>query len=149
MPIWDAEWAHTNVCIWDVAAAHLCAEKALDERGGNIGGEAFLVTGPGPAWKMQDARNALQVIRFGILLDSALICSCLALFKESFGIQVHLAATHLDHGTHRRGVPLPPILLLTTVLRSLWLSAENHAEMGWRTHLPATFHARVYARRGD
>ena len=61
VPVWDAEWAHTNVCVWDVAAAHLCAESALEKRGDEVGGEAFLVTGSGPAWKMQNTRDALQV----------------------------------------------------------------------------------------
>jgi hypothetical protein len=61
VPVWDAEWSHTNVCVWDVAAAHLALEDALRTHPENVGGEAFLITGNGPAWTMRDYRNALKV----------------------------------------------------------------------------------------
>ncbi|KZV62448.1 NAD(P)-binding protein [Peniophora sp. CONT] len=87
VPIWDAEWAHTNVCVWDVAAAHLRAEDALDKRGDEVGGEAFLITGPGPAWTMQDTRNALQHYSTKILVFkfiSPLLIWFLAHIVEAF-----------------------------------------------------------------
>jgi hypothetical protein len=61
VPVWDAEWSHTNVCVWDVAAAHLSLEDALHHRREKVSGEAFLVTGNGPAWTMRDIRGSLQV----------------------------------------------------------------------------------------
>ncbi|KAI0050382.1 NAD(P)-binding protein [Auriscalpium vulgare] len=60
LPIFDQDWSHTDVCVWDVAAAHLSLEDTLRRDPGSVGGEGFLVTGNGPAWKMQDARKALE-----------------------------------------------------------------------------------------
>ncbi|KAI0057813.1 NAD(P)-binding protein [Artomyces pyxidatus] len=61
VPVFDRRWSHTNVCVWDAAAAHLALEDALRREPGAVGGEAFLVTGNGPAWGMQEAREALNV----------------------------------------------------------------------------------------
>ncbi|KAI0030434.1 NAD(P)-binding protein [Vararia minispora EC-137] len=60
VPVWDPEWSHTNICVWDAASAHLALERALQERPEKIGGEAFLVTGKGPAWTMRDIRNTVK-----------------------------------------------------------------------------------------
>lgn len=61
IPVFDGLWSSTNVCVWDVAAAHLSFEDALRRDSENVGGEAFLVTGNGPAWTMNDSRAALKV----------------------------------------------------------------------------------------
>ncbi|THH03532.1 hypothetical protein EW146_g10422 [Bondarzewia mesenterica] len=60
VPIFDKQWSHTNVCVWDVAAAHLSLEDALRRNPDDVGGDAFLITGNGPAWSMQSSRQALQ-----------------------------------------------------------------------------------------
>lgn len=67
VPIFDKNWSHTDVCVWDVAAAHLALEHALRRRPEEVSGEAFLITGNGPAWKMQDIRHAVQVSVFTTL----------------------------------------------------------------------------------
>ncbi|KAI0086447.1 NAD(P)-binding protein [Irpex rosettiformis] len=61
VPVFDNEWSHTNVCVWDVVAAHLLLEDALDKHPQDVGGEAYLVTGKnqGP-WTMRENRNAVQ-----------------------------------------------------------------------------------------
>ncbi|KAI0269892.1 hypothetical protein BC834DRAFT_819506, partial [Gloeopeniophorella convolvens] len=59
-PAFDGLWRHTNVCVWDAAAAHLALEDALRRDAAHVGGEAFLITGDGPAWSMDEVRAALQ-----------------------------------------------------------------------------------------
>lgn len=61
LPIFDKNWAHTNVCVWDVAAAHLALEDALRRRPEELGGEKFLITGNGKAWTLEDTRDAVKV----------------------------------------------------------------------------------------
>jgi hypothetical protein len=61
VPIWDKEWSHTNVCVWDVVGAHLLLEDALEKRPHEVEGQAFLITGKSPAWTMRDNRNAVKV----------------------------------------------------------------------------------------
>lgn len=63
VPMWDRLWSHTNICVWDAAAAHLLYEEALRRDPYETGGKAFLVSGPGPAWKLEDTRNAVKVRR--------------------------------------------------------------------------------------
>jgi hypothetical protein len=63
VPEWDAHRSHTQVCGWDVAAAHLLLEDALNKRPEEVGGEAFLVTGERQAWKIGDVRRAVKVCR--------------------------------------------------------------------------------------
>ncbi|KAI0702274.1 hypothetical protein BC835DRAFT_1404363 [Cytidiella melzeri] len=60
VPVWDKEWSHTNVCVWDVVGAHLLLEDALEKRPQEVGGQAFLITGRGPAWTMREIRNAVK-----------------------------------------------------------------------------------------
>ncbi|KAI0320205.1 hypothetical protein OF83DRAFT_1106370 [Amylostereum chailletii] len=60
VPIFDKLWSHTNVCVWDVAAAHLNLEDALQRNPDEVGGQAYLITGKGPAWTMEDSRNAVK-----------------------------------------------------------------------------------------
>ena len=62
VPVFDGLWSHTNVCVWDVAAAHLAFEDALRRDPANVSGEAFAITGNGPPWSMNDSRAALKVI---------------------------------------------------------------------------------------
>lgn len=61
VPIFDQLWSHTNVCVWDVAAAHLLHEDALQRIPEEASGKAFLVTGKDPAWRLRDTRNAIKV----------------------------------------------------------------------------------------
>lgn len=61
VPIFDQLWSHTNVCVWDVAAAHLLYEDALRRIPEQASGQAFLVTGKGPAWTLRETRNAVKV----------------------------------------------------------------------------------------
>ena len=62
VPIFDKEWSHTNVCVWDVVSVHFLLEDALDNRPQEVGGQAFLVTGNGRApWSMRENRNAVKV----------------------------------------------------------------------------------------
>lgn len=67
VPTFDDGWSSTSVCVWDVAAAHLLLEGALYTRPEEVGGDAFLVTGNGPAWRMDHVRGVIQVcpIAFG------------------------------------------------------------------------------------
>lgn len=76
-PIWDQPWTSTEVCVWDVAAAHLVYEDALNRipevgkynqyddyakySSQEVSGEAFLITGRGPAWSIEDVRAAIKV----------------------------------------------------------------------------------------
>lgn len=64
VPIFDQLWSQTNVCVWDVAAAHLLYEDALRQNPEESAGQAFLVSGKGPAWKLRDIRNAVNVSVF-------------------------------------------------------------------------------------
>ena len=62
VPIFDKEWSHTNVCVWEVVSAHLLLEDALVDRPQEVGGQAFLVTGKSRApWTMRENRNAVKV----------------------------------------------------------------------------------------
>ncbi|KAH9049858.1 NAD-P-binding protein [Lactarius hengduanensis] len=61
VPVFDGLWSHTNVCVWDVAAAHLAFENALRRDPANVSGETFLITGNGPPWSMNNSRAALKV----------------------------------------------------------------------------------------
>ncbi len=85
VPVFDGLWSHTNVCVWDVAAAHLAFEDALRRDPANVSGEAFLITGNGPPWSMNNSRAALKVI-----FPSLLTCS----------------ETQSDLETHRSSTPV-------------------------------------------
>jgi hypothetical protein len=61
VPVFDGLWSHTSVCVCDVAAAHIAFEDALRRDPANVSGEAFLITGDGPPWSMNDSRAALKV----------------------------------------------------------------------------------------
>ena len=61
VPVFDGLWSYTSVCVWDVAAAHIAFEDALRRDPANVSGEAFLITGEGPPWSMDDSRAALKV----------------------------------------------------------------------------------------
>ena len=60
-PIFDQLWSSTNVCVWDVAAAHLLHEDALRRIPEESSGKPFLITGKGPAWRLRDTRAAIKV----------------------------------------------------------------------------------------
>ncbi|KAF8218265.1 hypothetical protein K438DRAFT_1953084 [Mycena galopus ATCC 62051] len=60
LPMWDQPWTSTEVCVWDVAAAHLLYEDALNRIPEQVSGEAFLITGRGPAWSIVDVRAAIK-----------------------------------------------------------------------------------------
>ncbi|KAI0345861.1 NAD(P)-binding protein [Trametopsis cervina] len=60
VPVWDKEWAHTDVCVWDSVAAHLLLEDALQHRPQEVAGQAFLISGDGPPWTMRETRNAIK-----------------------------------------------------------------------------------------
>ncbi|KAF7978498.1 hypothetical protein HWV62_45649 [Athelia sp. TMB] len=60
VPVFDSVWSHTNVCVWDAAAAHLMYENAMQQIPDEVSGQMFLVTGNGPAWRIRDTRNALK-----------------------------------------------------------------------------------------
>jgi hypothetical protein len=64
VPIFDRLWSQTNVCVWDVAAAHLLHEDALRRNPEKSAGQAFLITGKGPAWRLHDIRNTINVSVF-------------------------------------------------------------------------------------
>lgn len=71
--VFDKNWAHTNICVWDVAAAHLALEDALSGRPEEVGGEAFLITGNGPAWTLKDTRNTVKVRHYIFLFATRYI----------------------------------------------------------------------------
>ncbi|KAF8073836.1 hypothetical protein FPV67DRAFT_1409535 [Lyophyllum atratum] len=60
VPVWDKGWSSTNICVWDAAAAHLLLEDALVRDVKEARGQAFLVTGRDPAWRLQDTREAVK-----------------------------------------------------------------------------------------
>ncbi|KAF7377801.1 3Beta-HSD domain-containing protein [Mycena sanguinolenta] len=60
LPMWDQPWCSTEVCVWDVAAAHLVYEDALNRIPEEVSGEAFLITGRGPPWSIKDVRSAIK-----------------------------------------------------------------------------------------
>jgi len=60
VPVFDHLSTQTSVCVWDVAAAHLLHEDALRRNPEESAGQAFLVTGNGPAWTLHDIRNAVK-----------------------------------------------------------------------------------------
>lgn len=61
VPVFDANWSHTNVCVWDAAAAHILYADAMPRIPDEVAGQTFLVTGNGPAWRIGATRNALKV----------------------------------------------------------------------------------------
>ncbi|KAG5642667.1 hypothetical protein DXG03_002351 [Asterophora parasitica] len=60
VPVWDRNWSSTNICVWDAAAAHLLLEDALTRDVKEARGQAFLVTGKDPAWRLEDTREAVK-----------------------------------------------------------------------------------------
>jgi hypothetical protein len=61
MPDWAGHSSHTNICVWDAAAAHLQYEDALRCNPRETSGQAFLVTGKSRAWRMKDNLEAVKV----------------------------------------------------------------------------------------
>lgn len=61
VPVCDKYWRTTNICAWDAAAAHLNLENALRQNNPDARGQAFLVTGKGPAWSLEENRQAVKV----------------------------------------------------------------------------------------
>ncbi|KAJ7919011.1 hypothetical protein B0H13DRAFT_2320919 [Mycena leptocephala] len=59
-PIWDQPWTSTIICVWDVAAAHLLYEDALNRIPEEVSGQGFLITGRGPAWNTENVRAAIK-----------------------------------------------------------------------------------------
>ncbi|KAK7052424.1 3Beta-HSD domain-containing protein [Favolaschia claudopus] len=59
-PQWDNHWVATEICVWDCAAAHLLYEDALNRIPDEVSGQGFLITGRGPAWSVEDIRNAIK-----------------------------------------------------------------------------------------
>lgn len=78
----DGNWGYTNVCVWDVASAHILLEDAIRKEATlekhlpgiakeKIGGTSFFVSGPGKPWKTQDFKHTLvvsQIILFPSLI---------------------------------------------------------------------------------
>ncbi|KAJ7083654.1 hypothetical protein B0H15DRAFT_850289 [Mycena belliarum] len=60
LPMWDQPWTSTDICVWDAAAAHLLYEDALRRIPDEVSGEAFLITGRGPAWSIGNVRAAIK-----------------------------------------------------------------------------------------
>ncbi|KAJ7715726.1 hypothetical protein DFH07DRAFT_762708 [Mycena maculata] len=60
LPVWDKPWMSTNICVWDAAAAHLLYEDALRRIPEEVSGQGFLITGHGPAWSIEDVRDAIK-----------------------------------------------------------------------------------------
>ncbi|KAJ7693988.1 hypothetical protein B0H16DRAFT_1651322 [Mycena metata] len=60
LPMWDQPWTSTDICVFDAAAAHLNYEDALRRIPEEVSGEAFLITGRGPAWSVGDVRAAIK-----------------------------------------------------------------------------------------
>ncbi|KAJ7198825.1 hypothetical protein GGX14DRAFT_665342 [Mycena pura] len=60
LPAWDQPWTSTNICVWDAAAAHLLYEDALRRSPEEVSGEAFLITGRGSPWNIEDIRTAIK-----------------------------------------------------------------------------------------
>ncbi|KAL0960681.1 hypothetical protein HGRIS_005709 [Hohenbuehelia grisea] len=86
-PVFDKLWSHTNVCVWDVAAAHLMCEEALETKPEEVAGEAFLISGNPPAWRMRDMRNAAKYYSkkpITLVEVSPLLIYFLAHFVEAF-----------------------------------------------------------------
>lgn len=61
VPIFDKLWSHTNVCVWDVAAAHLLYEDAMRRIPEESAGQTFLITGKGAPWSLHNTRTVLKV----------------------------------------------------------------------------------------
>lgn len=61
VPVYDAEWSSTSICVWDAAAAHLLLEDAIRRIPDEAAGQAFLITGNGPPWSCRDTRNTIKV----------------------------------------------------------------------------------------
>ncbi|TFK74773.1 NAD(P)-binding protein [Pluteus cervinus] len=60
VPVWDKVWSSTSICVWDAAASHLHLEDAMRNKPNEASGQAFLVTGKGPAWTINDVRLAVK-----------------------------------------------------------------------------------------
>lgn len=86
-PIFDQLWSSTNVCVWDVAAAHLLHEDALRRIPEESSGKPFLITGKGPAWRLRDTRAAIKV---------CLVHACIVT-KVSNADSDHISTMHLAH----------------------------------------------------
>lgn len=119
VPIFDELWSQTNVCVWDVAAAHLLHEDALRRIPEEAAGQAFLVTGKGPAWRFRDIRNAVQVSLLQIRpfnsprTDSSVYVVLLDSFSHIHG---RAATPHIHSCASRRALLISPILHAAPVL---------------------------------
>ncbi|KAH7927636.1 NAD(P)-binding protein [Leucogyrophana mollusca] len=60
VPTFGKRFSQTNICAWDAVAAHLLLEDALGRKSGETAGQAFLVTGKGPAWSLRDVRETIR-----------------------------------------------------------------------------------------
>lgn len=123
--VFDKNWAHTNVCVWDAAAAHLALEDALRSRPEELGGEAFLITGIGSPWTLGDTRDAVKV-RSSSLTSHAFSCirsylrhttyDATALLPSSIDVQTHLPTAHLRPRPYDRSLSIPPLLFPLSIL---------------------------------
>ncbi|KAF9219894.1 NAD(P)-binding protein, partial [Gyrodon lividus] len=62
VPNFGKRYRHTNICVWDAVSAHLLLENALDRVPEEAAGQAYLVTGKGPAWSIGNIRAAIKHI---------------------------------------------------------------------------------------
>lgn len=68
VPNFGKRYTHTNICAWDAVTAHLLLEKALDSTPAEAAGQAFLVTGKGPALSIGTIRETIKVRIYSLLL---------------------------------------------------------------------------------
>jgi len=120
VPVFDKLWSQTNVCVWDVAAAHLLHEDALRRIPEESAGQAFLVTGKSPAWRLQDTRN---VVKVGVFQTTPFVCLgligclyCTVLLNPSSHLHGRSATTHIYPCSSRRALLSHPLLYAPTVL---------------------------------
>jgi hypothetical protein len=111
--------SQTNVCVWDVAAAHLNYERALRCNVEECSGDAFLVSAKDrKAWSTEDFTRAVQVTIFFINNSRGLPQRS---GSSVFGIETDQIypdrpTGHLHYRSPPRTVPLRAVLLSPPIL---------------------------------
>ncbi|KIJ64290.1 hypothetical protein HYDPIDRAFT_112276 [Hydnomerulius pinastri MD-312] len=60
VPNFGKRYRQTDICAWDAVTAHLLLEDALERKPEETAGQAFLVTGAGPAWSIGHIRDTIK-----------------------------------------------------------------------------------------
>jgi hypothetical protein len=151
VPVFDGLWSQTPVCVWDVAAAHLTFEDALRRDPANVSGEAFLITGDGPQWSVNDSRAALKVTFPSNLIyyNTSDLEAHVVLLPSQLDLRQCSAVTHLPPGACCRGVLVPAIPFPLPLLCHYGEAPKSSAQVDGSTDLSPACDIGIHARPRD